>query len=146
MSKIVQGENVILKLYKGTAYMPIGCLTSNSISESQDITEGEPNKCDTTVSKSQGSYTYELSADGVMVDDSDAGYASKAHYEEIRTLWAASRTSGEPLNWALEGGNEDLYGTAFITSLDAEFPTKADATFSISMSGLGEILKTDPKL
>jgi predicted secreted protein len=144
MSKIVQGKNVILKFWDGTAYLPVGCLTTNSINESQDITEGEPNKCDTSTPKSQGAYTYEISGDAVMIALDDTDYATKAHYEKLRTLWAASRTSGEAINWAMEGSNIDYYGEGFITELSAEYPTDGSATFTIGISGIGEVSLTDP--
>jgi len=146
MSKIVKGEDVVLKLYDSTAsaYLPVGCLTTNSISESQDITEGEPNKCDSSTPKSQGAYSYEISGDAQLVALDDPDYSAKAHYEKLRELWKASRVSGDPINWAQEGGNADYYGTGFITALDVEYPTPGGATFTISISGIGEILDTDP--
>jgi len=144
MSKIVQGKNVILSLHDGTAYLPIGCLTTNGISESQDVTEGEPNKCDTTTPKSQGSYTYEISGDAVMLALDDPDYSAKAHYEKIRTIWKESRDTGDVINWAQKGSNVDYFGTGFITALDADFPTDGSATFTIAISGIDEILEVDP--
>lgn len=143
MSTMVNGKGVVLSLWDGTAYLPIGCLTSNGISESQEINDGEPNKCDDNVPRSQGAYSYEVNADGVMVASTDAGYTTKAHYKKIRTIWSDSRTAGTPVFWkqTLDGDTE--FGKMFITSLDAEFPADGDATFSLSGSGIDAISPTD---
>ena len=38
----------------------------------------------------------------------------------------------------------DYFGTGFITALSADFPTDGSATFTISISGIGEVLEVDP--
>ena len=147
MSTMVRGRDVILSIYDDTAevYVPVSCLTSNGISESQDITEGEANKCDENIPKTLGAYSYEINADGIILKSTDANYATRASYDKVRSLWETARTAGKPLTWRMAGGNTTQYGEAFITSLDAEFPAEGDGTFSVSGSGVGSIVAADPK-
>lgn len=144
MSKFIKGRAVILSLYDTSAYMPVACLTSNGISQSQEIIEGDANKCDLEPSKSAGAYTYEVNAEGLVLDSGDSGYGTKASYNKINTLWATARSTGATVTWKMSGVNGDEYGTAFITSLEINADAEGDATFSISMNGVGEILSTDP--
>ena len=143
MSTMVNGKTVVLSLWDGTAYLPIGCLTSNGISESQEINDGEPNKCDDNVPRSQGAYSYEINADGVMVAIADAGYSTKANYQKIREIWKTSRTGLTPIFWKQSIDGVAEFGKMYITSLDAEFPADGDATFSITGSGIDSISPTD---
>lgn len=146
MSTMVAGRDVILSFYDDTAeaYVPLACLTSNGISESQDITEGEANKCDENLPKTLGAYSYEINADGIILASSDTNYSTRASYDKVRSLWETARAAGDPLTWRMAGGNSTQYGEVFITSLDAEFPAEGDATFSVSGSGVGSIVETDP--
>lgn len=145
MSKFVEGWDIVLELYDPTAeaYLPIGCLTNNGISESQDVTEGEAHKCSRTIARAQGPYSYEVSADGVILALDDPEYSTKAHIELIREIWKNSREDSETVFWKQSGGNTEMFGEAYITSIDTDAPAEGDATFSISMSGIGEISETD---
>lgn len=148
MSKFQQGREKIMSFYDETetAYKPIGCLTENGLSESQDVEEGDPNKCDPSVPKSQGAYSYELTGDGQILASDDPDYSEKANIEWIRELWKTSRQDGSTVTWKESGGNGDLYGEAYITSLETTNPTTGVSTFSITLSGIGEYTETDPKV
>ena len=143
MSKLVQGKFVILSIHDGTAYLPIGCITTNSLNETQEVNEGEPNKCDTTIPKSQGAYTYDISADAVMLASDDPTYSARAHYDKVRQIWKDSRADGSTIYWKMEGSNTDMFGEGFLTELSSEYPTDGNATFSVGISGIGETSATD---
>lgn len=145
MAKILQGEEIILSLYDTTAeeYLPIGCLTENGITQTQEITEGEPNKCATTPPKSLGAYTYDINADGQIVDSTDPDYATWMHIEAIDALFRQMRIDKEPIFWKQESPNGDQFGEGYITELSTSAPTNAVATFSLALTGVGEISETD---
>lgn len=144
MSTMVNGKSVIISIWDGVeAYLPIGCLTSNGISESMEINDGEPNKCDNFVARSKGAYSYEINADGVMIASSDPNYSARAHYQKIREIWKASRTNDTPVFWKQTIDAEIQYGKMEIVKLDASFPADGNATFSLSGSGIGEISPTN---
>lgn len=148
MSTMVKGRDVILSIYDDTegAYLPLACLTSNGISQNQEITEGTANKCDLDLPKSLGAYSYEINADGLILSSTDSGYSGKASYDKVEELWLAASAAGETLNWKQSGGNEDKFGEMYISTLEANFDAEGEATFSISGTGVGKIVKVDPKL
>ena len=63
------GKNEILEIHDGTAYLPIGCLTTQSLSESREITDGTKTKCNLNPQGVPQSPTYELSFEAVANDD-----------------------------------------------------------------------------
>lgn len=139
----IKGENLILYVYDDTIYRPIACLTSNSLSETQNIIESQT-KCDPgVVIKSPGSYSYELSAEGEYIDTTSAtGAITKASHDYLHSVF------GTLVTWKLATGLTDTpfyYGTAIINDLSGDFAAGDDlATFSCSLSGSGSIVEVDP--
>lgn len=149
--KKVQGRGIYLSIHDGTAYRPVACLTSNGLSESQEVKESETNKCEDTTTFSYGKYSYELSAEGQFLDPSDTGATGKASYDWLTEQMKTKRLAGENIIWR-ETTKADptatatyRYGKGIITSLELTAPADGDATFSMSIQGVGEITKTDPK-
>ena len=139
----IKGENLILYVYDDTIYRPIACLTSNSLSETQNIIESQT-KCDPgVVIKSAGSYSYELSAEGEYIDTTSVGAeVTKASHDYLHSIF------GTLVTWKLATGLTDTdfyYGTAILNDLSGDFAAGDDlATFSASLSGSGAIVTTDP--
>lgn len=146
MAKLVKGNDVIVSFYDTTAaaWKPVGCETSHTFTETQEITTSEGNKCSPTPQKALGAYDYTLSIDAEMVASDDPDFSDKSSYEFMRGLAKTQRDDNEPIQWALLGGNEDVYGTAYISELSRDGSFGEDATFSISLDGIGETEDTDP--
>ena len=143
MATKIKGENLILYVWDDTIYRPIACLTSNSLSETQNIIESQT-KCDPgVIIKTPGTYSYELSAEGEYIDTTSAtGEITSASHDYLHEIFGTSIT------WRLATGLTDTafyYGTAIINDLSADFAAGDDlATFSASLTGSGVIVEVDP--
>ncbi len=138
----IKGNTVIFSVYDTSAYEPLACITSSSISESVDIEEVET-KCDPgNIVKTPGSYAYEITADGIYIDEGvDTGKQSHA---KLKALLRAKTL----ITWKMATGISSPsaeYGTGYITALDLTGEAGANATFSVTISGTGAIVSTDPK-
>lgn len=149
--KKVTGKGLYLSIYDetATAYYPLACLTSNGISENQDVTESDPNKCEDTTSFSYGPYSYEMNAEGQFLDPTDTGSAGKGSYDWLHAKMKANRTAKKNLIWKETTTHEDgtftyRYGEGIITTLDLTAEAEGDATFSLTIQGVGEIVTVDP--
>lgn len=137
----IQGDDVILSIYDTSAYEPIACLTSNSISESVEVREAAT-KCDPgNLVRTPGTYSYELSAEGIYIDGAvDTG---KQSHGELAALMRAKTL----ITWRLATdltSPTHIYGTGYITALELTAPADDNATFSITISGVGAVSSTDP--
>ena len=76
MSSYIKGDAIILSIWDGiSAYEPIACLTSNSLSLTRNIIETQT-KCNPgVVIKNPGFLSYSISADGVAIT-TEAGLVS----------------------------------------------------------------------
>ena len=139
----LKGDVVIFSVHNGTAYEPIGCITSSSLSESLEVDEVQT-KCDPgNIVQSPGSYSYEITGDGLYIDEAnDTGRHSHGKLKTLlrnKTLitWRMATGIGSPQ--VLE------YGTAYLTSLELTGDAGQNATFTFTLSGNGSISDTDPK-
>ena len=137
--KNVKGHEGLLSVYDTTtsAYLPIVCLTSTSLSRATETIE-KVNYCtqgDTVTTVS--SITRELSIDGEIMTDltAEASYADLIDIIESK----GKRT------WRLEGRDEaPQYFTGSLTSLSDTFGAGEDATFSGSLSIDEALASVDP--
>lgn len=137
----ISGDDVLLSIYDTSAYEPIACVTSSSIDETVAVNEVQT-KCDPgNIVRTAGAYSYELSADGIYIDGAvDTG---KQSHGELAALMRAKTV----ITWKLDTGVTSpaaQYGTGIITSLNLTGDAGVDATFSITISGIGAITSTDP--
>jgi hypothetical protein len=134
----VKGAQGILSFHDGTAYKPIICLTSTSMSRVSEViqkvnycTQGE------TISKVDR-ITRTVNFDGeVMTVGTPADGAS---YEDLIT----AIESMEEQNFRLDGRGVTQYFKAIIANLDDTYPGEGDATFSGSLTINGDVSETDP--
>ena len=138
----IKGDAIILYLWDSSAYRPIACLTSNSLSETTNIIEGQT-KCNPgTVTKEIGTTTYELSCEGEYIDTTSAnGEITKASHDFLRN----AKTSKQ--SWRMSTGLTDTpfyYGTAIISDLSLDAAAGEISTFSATLSGDGLIVEVDP--
>ncbi len=139
----IKGELIILSIHDGAAYRPIACLTSNSLSETQDIIDSQT-KCDPGVLvREPGTYSYEISAEGEYIDTTSVGAEiTKASHDYLHSVF------GTKVTWRMDTGLADTafyYGTAIINDLSADFAAGENSTFSASLSGSGVIVEADPE-
>lgn len=138
----IKGNTIIFSIWESDAYEPIACMTSNTISEGVEIDEIET-KCDPgNIIKSPGSYSYEITGDGIYIDEStDTGLQS---HGKLKALLRAKTK----ITWKMATGitsPASEYGYGYITALDLTGEAGSNATFSITISGTGAITSTDPE-
>lgn len=146
MADFIKGETMILFIWDGTAYRPVACLTSNSISSAREVIETQTKCAPGQVVKSAGSFSYSIALEGNYIDTtSTGGDTDKASHDYLLGL----QMTGDNITWRMSTGLADqayYYGTAAITELEADFPAGNEfATFSGTLDGSGTILLTDPE-
>ena len=145
MANFIKGDVAILSIFDGTAYRPVACLTSNSLSTSLSVIE-TVTKCDPGETiKTAGTSSYNISAEGNYIDTTSVGGdTAKASHDYLFTRQQAK----DVVIWKLSTGladTSDYYGSAIITDLEADFPTDGElATFSATFEGSGAIVTIDP--
>ena len=130
------GKDEILFIHDGTAYLPIGCLTTSGISESREITEGTKTKCNTNPQGVPQDATYEGRFEAVANDDE----LTKMTHKKMR----AEMKKDDPSYWKIErGGTPIEFGRAYLTALERSAPVDNVITWSGTLLGVGEISETD---
>lgn len=138
----LNGDSVIFYIWDGVnSYDPIACVESSTLTESVEIDERQT-KCDPgNVVKTPGAYSYEISAEGVYIDESTD--TNRFSHNLLHDLMVAKTAVEWKMDTALTSPTA-YYGTAYITSLELTGPAGEDATFSITLSGTGAMTETDP--
>lgn len=136
MANDLLGKDEVLEIHDGTDYLPIGCLTTNGLTESREITEGTKTKCNTNPPGIPQDPTYEVSFDAVANDDE----ITKMTYKKLR----AEMVKNEPTFWRITRGGVGVeFGKAYLTSLERSAPVDDVVTFSGSFVGVEAISETD---
>ena len=88
MADFIKGEDLIVYVWTGAAYLPIGCLTSNSINIAKTIVE-QSTKCDPgLVIRASGTKSYEIPFEAVYIDTTSAtGDATKVSHDALLPLF-----------------------------------------------------------
>ena len=133
----VKGHTGLLSVYVTSAYKPIVCLTSTSMSSVLRLIE-KVNYCTAgeTVQTIDGiDRTVSFDAEVMTLDGT-----TDASLSEIMALQGAEQT------FKLEGrGSAPQYFAAVISNLDDSYAAGEDATFSGTLTINGDILTSDPK-
>ncbi len=142
----IKGTTHILSIHNGTAWEPVACLTSTSLSQTRNILESQT-MCDPgVVIKTAGTKDYEISAEGESIDTTSVGSADldKASHDTIKVAFE----TGNEVTWRLGTGLADTayyYGNAIIAELEMSGEgDDSNATFSATLAGTGNIVTTDP--
>jgi len=138
----IKGDGLILSIHDGTGYLPVACLTSNSLSTTRAVIETQT-KCDPGQTiKRAGNFDYSISADGLYIDTG----VDDTKFSHDRLL--ALQMAGANVTWSISTGlvtNTFYYGTAAISDLNLDAPTgQENSTFSCTLSGSGAIVLVDP--
>ena len=140
---IIHGKLGILSIWDTSAYKPVACLTSNSLSTTLSVIESNT-KCDpgNTV-RNADQFSYEISADGEYIDTTSVGGETTLASHDWLLVKQMAKTD---VTWKLDSGLTDTiyYGTAIISDLNLDQPSDANSTFSATLSGSGAIVTTDP--
>lgn len=140
----IKGELGILSIHDGTIYRPVACLTSSSLSTAVSVIESNT-KCYPGVTRKQaGNFSYSLEAEGEYIDTTSVGgEITKASHDYLLTKQMAKTV----VTWKLDTGfaGAIYYGTAILTDLSLEQGAGDEiSTFSVTLDGSGEIVKTNP--
>lgn len=135
-----KGEDRILCIKIDGLFVPIGCLTENSFSESAET-------IDTTTRENEGWTTsrpvyqsYSISFSGLQILTTLTGDTTKASYDRLKHL-KRDRTL---LEWKIAGSEYPLIdmGKCYITDLSEAATVGEFITFSGTLTGFGETTQT----
>jgi len=134
-----KGEQRILYIKISGDYIPIGCLSDNSFSESSET-------IDTTTRDNAGWSTsrptmqnYSISFNGIQVNSTVAGGdLNVASYDRLKEL----KRDRQLLEWKIQGDTFPIvdYGKAYITEISEAAPVNELITFSGTLNGYGQPL------
>ena len=132
----VKGHTGLLSVYVTSAYKPIVCLTSTSMSSVLRLIE-KVNYCTAGETiKTVDGIDRTVSFDAEIV----TGHATGSSYAELVGMQGSEQT------FKIEGrGSSAQYFNAVISNLDDSFAAGEDATFSGTLTINGDILTSDPK-
>lgn len=148
------GKNTILSIYTAikdaegdpvaAAYFPIGCLTTNDISHTTNMTDGTKTKCDNNPEPTYDTLTYEVSFEAVAYDDDGA----KVTYDDMVKLMADNFDNNNYLFFKIEDMDGSTvtrtrFGKGFLTALSESAPADGEITYTGTITGAGRISATD---
>lgn len=131
----LSGKLMILKVWDGTEYQPLACLTSNG--EEWSRAEGAGGntitKCPDFVSES----TWEdpegtISFDAVAIDDTNE--PSKVSYDKLKSIFKSETTSYFEFVNGLNEGAESYFYKGTLTNIALTSPADGDVTFTGSIT------------
>jgi len=131
-----KGDDRILYVKVNGDWLPVGCLTSNTLSESSEMLQTTTRDNDGWVTSRPTMQNYSISFEGLQINTVVAGGSfSVASYDRLKLL----KRQKKLLNWKIQGTTFPTvdYGKAYITEI-SEASTVGDfLTFSGSMTGYG---------
>jgi len=130
----INGALKILSIKIGDDYLPIGCLETNSFSESATMlpttTRDNPNGWESSRPTNQN---YNINFTGLVTKD--YFQTDKVTFNQIRSL-KRNRTL---IDWRISTGDGNFdYGSAYLDSISDEAAIDVNVSFSGSMVGFGE--------
>ena len=135
MSDFKNGNLKLLYLYIGGEYFPIGCLTSNSFSETSDMldttTRQNANGWKTSIPTNQ---SYNISFSGVTTTSDKGG--TILTYDDLQTL----KREKTKISWKTfsEVPLYSDFGEGYINSISNDAAVDENITFSAEIVGYGE--------
>lgn len=140
-----KGEERILYIKINGDYIPIGCLSENSFSESSET-------IDTTTRDNAGWSTskptmqnFSITFSGIQVNSTIAGGSfNVASYDRLKEL----KRGRQLLEWKIQGVNFPIvdYGKAYLTEISESAAVNELITFSGTLTGFGQPLMASIEL
>lgn len=130
------GEDRVLYVKILGAWLPVGCLTGNSLSESSEMLATTTRDNDGWSTSRPAMQSYSVSFDGLQINTTVAGGTfTVASYDKLKTL----KRNKTLLDWKIQGSVFPVvdYGKAYITELSEASNVGEFLTFSGSLTGYG---------
>lgn len=148
MANQIKGENNILYIYDTTAYKPVACLTSNSISNTVNIIESQTKCFPGEIKKAASTVSATIDFEGEFIDTTTVGGdTAKKSFDALLTI----QNAREEITWKIDTDvtNADsikYYGVGILSDLSLDAAAGGEfTTFSGSIDVSGLILTTDPE-
>lgn len=127
----VKGENSILYVWDGKAYLPIACVTTSQFQTSLEQIDGTVTKCDLNPEPRAGKFTYSWSFDGELSND-----ATKASYDFLLKKQQAKEVIyWKEIETTETSTSKTQFGKGMITSLSKSANANEMITFSGQIDG-----------
>jgi hypothetical protein len=142
---MIKGDLIILYIYDATAWLPIACLTKNSLALTRSVIETQT-KCEPGVTEATaGTLKYTVPFEGKYIDTtSTSGDGTKASHDKLFLIMNNTAS----VEWKMDTGLADTdayYGVGIITDLNMDAGTGDELVdFSGTLTGDGKITTTDP--
>jgi len=134
--ELTKGEDRILYLKINGSWLPVGCLNSNSLSESSEMlptTTRDNNGWSTSRPTMQN---YSIGFDGLQINTTAAGGTfTVASYDKLKQL----KRSKTLLDWKIQGTIFPVvdYGKCYVTEISESAPVDDFLSFSGTLTGYG---------
>ena len=142
MSTFIKGDAVILSIWDGSAYEPIGCLTSNSLSVTRNVIEAQTKCAPGEITRVAGSTSSEVSFEATYIRT----HGNKTNFDSL--LGFINDVSGSTQYWKMSTDQVDpvaYYGNAVLADLEITAAAGDEfATFSGTLQNTGLVLTVDP--
>lgn len=128
-------DRILYIKYLGN-WMPVGCLTSNSLSEAAEMLQTTTRDNDGWATSRPAMQNYSISFEGLQINTTVAGGTfTVASYDRLKLL----KRSKMLLNWKIQGSIFPVvdYGRCYITEISEASATDDFLTFSGTLTGYG---------
>lgn len=132
---MIKGKLLILSIKVDGVFLPVGCLTSNSIEEESEMlntTTRDNNGWETSRPTIQ---SYVINFEGIQINTIfKDGDSSKVSYDKLKAL----KRNRDLIEWQITGGETET-GKGYITELSEASPVDGMLSFSGVITGDGSI-------
>ena len=148
MSTFIKGEALILDVWDGSAYLPVACLTSNSLTRTRNIIEAQTKCAPGIIEKQSGTQSHDIALEGLYINTTDAagGDLTKLSHDALMLIF----DTGDIDTWRMSTALTDTpfyYGTGIFSDLALDTPAGDEfASFSATISGIGAPVTVDPNI
>ena len=130
------GEDRILYIKLNGSWMPVGCLTSNSFSETAEMLDTTTRDNEDWATSRPTLQSYSVSFEGVQINTTmNGGTFAVASYDKLKLL----KRDKILLDWKTQGTKYPIvdYGKAYINEISDASAVGEFITFSGAMTGFG---------
>jgi len=142
MSTFIKGDAVILSIWDGSAYLPVGCLTSNSLSVTRNVIEAQTKCAPSQIIRQAGSTSSEVSFEATYIKTD----ATKTDFNAL--LDFINVAQGTTQDWKMTSDQDApvaYYGSAVLADLEISAAAGDEfATYSGTLQNSGLIVTVDP--